>query len=110
MYTVKIHWERYEPGERHEEDGPRGEDRVVDETTLFLAADVVDVGAVITSMDTLKAWSEGQFQNYSVQYPNNPEHLRAKMIHITRGEEQTWYLASFAWLMGPDGKTIERLI
>lgn len=31
------------------------------------------------------------------------------LLSATRAGETTWYLASSAWLMGPDGRTIERL-
>lgn len=100
MFTLKIKWMRYE----YEEN----DSKLADETTLFIPADQVMAHSELTSLDHMKAWEEGSYQNYTVL--NREGTFTAKLIQVDKDEMSTWYLASHAWLLGPDGKTIERLI
>lgn len=106
MFTLKIKWERYEA------DGEAGivSVDVADETTLFIAADCVKVHGEIKSLDEMKAWEDGSFQNYAIE-PHSTANtiMPSRLIEVTHGEETTWYLATRAWVMGPDGATIEKI-
>lgn len=100
MYTLKIKWFRAEDGKG-----------IVDESTLFLPADSVQVGSEIKSMSEMKAWEWGSFQDYSIA-ANDGDHDfigGTKLVQVTKDSKPEWYLTSLAWLLGPDGKTIERL-
>lgn len=106
MYTLKIKWFRSEPGKG-----------VVDENTLFIAADEVHVGSEIKKMSELHAWPSGSYLNYSIEN-NDPTRdndviggtRMIQVIHEGRSSQRSeWYLASCAWLLGPTGKTIENL-
>lgn len=101
MYTLKIKWIR------------RENDFIVDESTLFIAADEVQVHARIVTMSEMSAWSTGSYLDYSVKSENPKEdklYMPAQVIQVIRNGDTVWYLASMAWLLGPDGKTIERLV
>jgi hypothetical protein len=106
MFTLKIRWMRYES----EDNGPSV---VVDETTLFIAADRIAVHASTTSLDTMKAWGQDEYKNYAVEIenPQDSEHtiMESRLIEVTKDDKVDWYLASHAWIMGPDGSTIERV-
>lgn len=105
MYTLKIRWMRYENGD------------LADETTLFIAAEQVKVHGE-TTVEQMNKWPEGSFLDYRM-YPGETatstheitkgEPMTSRLIEVEYKGETTWYLASNAWLLGPDGKTIERL-
>jgi hypothetical protein len=98
MYTLKIKWTRHD----FENNG-----EIVDETTLFIPADEIWAHAEVNSLDEMKAWKEGDFQDYSVV--DFEGKFSARIIKVEKNNKSTWYLASHAWLLGPDGKTIECL-
>ncbi len=100
MFTLKIKWFRHDFDNQGE---------VVDKTTLFIAADEVAVHGDVKSLDEMKAWQEGEFQDYK-EITSVDGTFYAKLIHVIKNDKSVWYLASNAWLMGPDGKTIERLV
>ena len=119
MYTLKIKWMRWEVNKEYAQEHPDASPHILcaDETTLFIPADEVSFGSEIKSLQELHTWSEDSYFNYSM-----PKHVDAqtselekereagtRMIHIVRGGKSVWYLASYAWLLGPDGKTIEKL-
>lgn len=107
MFILKIRWMRYEW-----EDVPNGSPIVdtVGESTLFIPADKVTVNGLISSYEELKTWDTGSYFDYVVRTDRDNDQLfSARMIHVEEGGQDTWYLASYAWLVGPDGKTIERL-
>ena len=119
MYTLKIKWARYETDEQYAIDHPDANPQIrcADETTLFIPADEVSFGSQIKSLQELHTWEEGSYFDYSI-----PMHMNARdsdtekeresgtrMICVVRGGQNFWYLASHAWLLGPDGKTIEKL-
>lgn len=105
MYTLKIKWFRYDF-----EDGGK----CVDQTTLFIPADEVRVHGEITADTQMRAWEDGDFQDYKTisgledGCADKPIY-NARLICVIRDNKTLWYLASFAWLLGVDGKTIERL-
>lgn len=97
MYTLKIRWTRDENGV------------MVDEATYFISADKVSVHGLITSMDEMRAWPEDSFFDFHVA-PAQDCPVNARLIRVEKDNKDVWYLCSNAWVLGPDGKTIERLI
>lgn len=89
--------------------------KLADETTLFIAADQVKVHGE-TTIEQMEKWPNGSFFDYRI-YPSETndgsiikgEPMPSRLIEVTYKGDTDWYLASHAWLLGPDGKTIERL-
>lgn len=115
MYTLKIKWFRYE--EVEETAGSKEQTitslKMVDETTLFILADEVRAYAEKTTNDEMKLWTQDDYMDYrTINNPGGknpgPEFV-ARLIEVIKDGKSIWYLASHAWLLGPDGKTIERL-
>lgn len=103
MFTLKIKWMRYEQGEGNFV-------ITADETTLFIPADEIKVHGVVPSMAEMKSWPEGTFFNYAVQEVDSTQIQPSRLIQVDReNHPSVWYLASNAWILGPDGKTIERV-
>lgn len=105
MYTLKIRYTKYTK---------YTDDTLVDETTCFIPADKVVVHGTITDMSQMSAWAEGSYHDYRTVHENhvsddNPEWM-ARLITVIHNDVSDWYLVSLAWLLGPDGKTIERLV
>lgn len=96
MLVLKVKWFRTEEGE------------LVDETTIFELADRIEVHGLVKSPDEMKAWEPGSYFNYQLQIDKD-KYKEARLIESIRGDKIVWYLASLAWILGPDGKTIERL-
>ena len=122
MYTLKIRWTRHEfvdqelpPDSTHV---PNRIMSLADETTLFIPADEVRVHAMIEPgkrSEAMRSWDEngsGYF-NYLAQEESADGHVGGeqggRLICVIRDGVETWYLASHAWLLGPDGGTIERV-
>lgn len=99
MFTLKIKWLRFEGG------------KVVDETILFIPADIVKVHGEILDIEKMQAWEPGSFMDYTVVNDNGaePHIMPSRLIEVTKDEHSTWYLASQAWVLGPTGSTIERI-
>lgn len=101
MLTLKIKWMRYEGG------------KAVDETTLFIPADEVAAHGQIDSLEQMKAWSSSDFKDYSIKSGNrdvNDDIMTSRIIAVVVKDEPTvWYLATQAWVLGPNGQTIERI-
>lgn len=114
MFTLKIHWWREESHDVPDSDDGKGKPiRVggsVDETTLYIPADEVHVLARILDPKTdMRHWHEGQYFNYQ-SISDEGGRYEARLIQVIRkGEDDVWYLASRAWLLGPTGDTIERV-
>jgi hypothetical protein len=118
MYTLKIKWTR------HDRVGD-GLAVVVDEADIFIAADRVRAGGLIRGDDRhgvndgMKAWAPDQFEDYlCVVYLHDAKddskdssviYNDGRLIEVRNGSTTTWFLASHAWLLGPNGDTIERL-
>ncbi len=120
MYTLKIKWMRYEPDVKYAELHPDASPQtfLADQSTLFIPATQVRVHGEVKSLDEMKAWESGSYLNYSMPFmDDDPVQKLMKgtrlisVWHEPQGSQgtDTWYLASLAWLLGPDGKTIERL-
>jgi len=111
MFTLKIHWTRH----GNSEEPVAG---MHDETTLFIPADEVKVHAHVPAGEResqMKHWDErlandpwapGYF-NYLSVGPSGED--GGRLICVVRNGDQRWYLATAAWLLGPDGGTIERV-
>lgn len=90
-----------------------------EEYTEFVLADKV-ISHSMTKGDKweeeMVAWEPGSYFNIlSVTYFDNGEtgsikYADGRLITIERDGKPTWYLVSHAWLLGPTGKTIERLV
>lgn len=96
MYTLKIRWTRHDGG------------GLADETTLFVPADEVHVhGFVEVGSDAMSSWPDGSYLDHRCVTVSGRD--GGRLIQVSRGGASTWYLATLAWLLGPDGKTIERI-
>lgn len=111
MFTLKIHWNHWE----REGDGPTYS---TDELDLFVAADQVSAHGVIPAGEAderMAAWGPDQWRNHldvtrTINKSTTTQTYSAgRLIQVVSGGEMTWYVASHAWLLGPDGRTIERL-
>lgn len=105
MYTLKIHWWCYA-------DDGNGGGSIVDESTLYLPADEIRVnGTVSGDLSEMKAWNPEDYTNHLAHYrrTDTGENIAGRLIERVLHGESTWYLASKAWLVGPNGKTIERI-
>lgn len=100
MFTLKIFWSRHDF-----EDGGK----LADESTMFIQADEVHVqGQQMTSLESMHAWEDGGYFDYAVRVDAEGTFC-ARLIQVDKDGKSKWYLASHAWLLGPDGKTIERV-
>lgn len=102
MYTLKIKWVRHQDGE------------LVDETTLFIPADEVKAHSEIAFDNEMSKWEDGTYFDYrNVQDLSSDSpgtRSSGRLICVERDNRPgRWYIASQAWILGPDGKTIERL-
>lgn len=113
MFTLKIHFTR------HVSDAINKPWRLHDESTTFIAADRVVVHAKIdgeTWEDDMKHWELDAYSNLLgvINYDNGKtgsvQYANGRLITVERNGETAWYLVSRAWLLGPDGKTIEKLV
>ncbi len=110
MYTLKIRWTRQE----RSDDGIVG---VVDESTLFLPARTITVHAFIAVGEresVMKAWEDSSDSYFDylnrVDLGDSGYQDAGRLIHLVTPEGQDeWYLATQAWLLGPNGDTIERI-
>jgi hypothetical protein len=115
MYTLKIKWFRYEKDEDYAKEHPKASPqfKLADENTLFIPAEIVTVGSEVKSLDEMKAWESGSYLNYSMPFMDDDTEQKlmkgTRLIQVIKDNKDTWYLASNAWLLGPEGKTIERL-
>lgn len=115
MFTLKISWTRHEYG---------GEVpmHLADEQTLFIQADQINVMRLYDgpeAADLLQTWLNAdssildyacvRTRDHGSECPMTTERDPARMIHVVHNGLDTWYLASRAWILGPDGKTIERI-
>lgn len=110
MYTLKIKWERLEAVTNG--DTTIISEEPADEATYFIPADSVKVHGPITSMDQMQAWTQDQFVDCSIKNPrSDSEHtiFQSRLVAVVHGDSYEWYLVSKAWLLGPDGKTIEKI-
>lgn len=120
-FTLKIRWTIFEVADRNHVVG--NERQVAEETTMFLPAARVSTHAPIGQYDqtdgakppTMGTWELDSYQNYlDVSRGSGKDGVdrrhAGRLIELIDDEGRyTWYLASFAWLLGPNGQTIERI-
>lgn len=89
-----------------------------EEYTEFILADKVVVNSHVDGnnwQQEMSKWESGSYyQILSVTYFDNGEmgsvqYQNGRLITVERDGKASWYLVSHAWLMGPEGKTIERI-
>lgn len=110
-YTLKIRWTSYDRN-----------GILADESTLFIPADEIRVHGTIVEIDgetpAMQGWEPDGWQDYRCVYddarlPVNHEFATkrsdGKLIMVRRDNVETWYVASYAWILGPTGSTIERV-
>lgn len=135
--TLKIRWTRHEdkvpdePASYVNADIDVDPDLVTaritsleDETTLFIPADQVRVHGFIPAgerVQVMKHWhamSDGPgYMNYISTTTvisddgkvGEDREQAGRLICVIKDHEETWYTASHAWVLGPDGGTIERV-
>lgn len=110
-YTVKVR-------EEHSRRDSDGLPDVIDLTEFYFPADNVSVGMCDEPGKLIDDWfrqgtAVNDCRNW-VEIDNTSHGERvyavARLIALGRGVDPTvWILASQAWLLGPDGRTIERI-
>lgn len=113
MFTLKMRFLRHggeEPGKPVE---------LKEEYTEFVLADKVVAHDLIEGdkwEERMEAWEIGSYSNIlSVTYFDNGNtgsvvYGSGRLLTVERDGKQTYYLVSHAWLLGPEGRTIERLV
>jgi len=113
MFTLKIYSARY--------DAPltsssRGE--VADETTMFVSGDDIAVHALIDTPEQLAGvkdtWERSSatlndYTSMTTDEQGNLVPMPCRLITVVGAGPDRWFLASQAWILGPDGRTIERI-
>ena len=111
MYTLKIHQDITDEVEPLHSGGPTT-GRVEELTMFFPARRVTCLGGFGPDGPRMTDWAEGSYVDYSDVHRNGSGEQRgaARLIETIDDEGNfAWYLVSHAWLLGPDGRTIERL-
>ena len=103
MLTLKIRWTSC-----------TSDGILADEATLFIPADEVTVHGqlVVIDDDPMQGWEEGSYFEYRSVTADGTADKRVsdgRLIKVRQGETETWYTASYAWVLGPTGATIERV-
>jgi hypothetical protein len=106
MFTLKL---RYQEWRAESPDHPTF---LADESTQFVAADkVTDHGE--TGLADMARWEDRDYSNLlSVVFyerGSDPVFRSGHLIGVEHNGKNQWFLVSHAWLLGPDGGTIERL-
>lgn len=112
MYTLKIHWTKHEAA--------KGQPLTLcDEATYFVPADRVITHGSILGADidaAMEHWDPASYTNLlGVMYHDVPDvkgaivYANGRLINVERDGRPEWFLASRAWLLGSDGRTIERV-
>lgn len=111
MYTLKIRFLR------NQGEAPDKPVELAEKADYFIPADeVVARGDLsgLTWQEEMRHWGSGDYhQLLSVTYydhGSDPVFMDGRLIEVTINGERAWYLASIAWLLGSDGRTIERLV
>lgn len=111
MFTVKVRFQRA----TSEPDGP---ELIVDETILFWPADRITVNRCTNPGEMSDSWYASgavlidwrSYTDVASSEAGERQYWRdVKLVEIAYGDNSTWVLATQAWLLGPDGGTIERI-
>lgn len=81
---------------------------VFDENTAYFVCNHVSVYGEVVDLAELKAWGHDSYVDLKTVLPGNK--FKARLIGLEVEGKTKWYLVSHAWLLGPDGKTIENLV
>lgn len=133
-FVLKIRWTRHETREPEKPTSYVNADidvepdmvttRIVsleDETTLFIPADEIRVHASIPAgqrSQVMKHWHESDGSHVAPGYLNylsvtdNGDvggEEPGRLICVVKDGVESWYTATHAWILGPDGGTIERV-
>lgn len=124
MFTVKIRaqvWERTMTTETFSSaTGPspvQTIDSLFNETLHFIPADRIEVNGTPGSSVELDAWGAGEYHEMrSSRIDRTPAGdpdvsflPESRFITVYHDGDVTFYAASQAWLLGPNGDTIERI-
>lgn len=109
--TLKIKWQRLEC------DGPQSPTRVADEHIIFVPAERVDVHGAPGESVNLEKWDQAEYGHYvSVLVvtdgdvtTSTPRHGSRLISTTDAGGATAYWLVSEAWVLGPNGATIERV-
>lgn len=106
-YTLKIYWHR-----------AHGDDNIVEQATRFIPAEEIEVHGDISNLQQMDALEVSSYSDYrwcihsvtTDEVAVEPSMMSGKLIRVLRPDGNSqWFIASNAWLLGPDGKTIERI-
>lgn len=108
---LKIRWQRFEL-KPHE--GGTIHD-LVDEHDILIECDRVEVHGLPGVSPNMEAWEVGQWERYvgvtiGEGVTDEVQVRMSRLISAWRGDRQTFYEVSLAWLMNDRGDTIERLV
>lgn len=92
----------------YREEDESGASYVFDETTSYFYCEHVTVYGEVVDMAEMNAWSDDSYIDLKTVLPEGS--FKARLIGFMIGGKTKWYLVSHAWLLGPDGKTIENLV
>lgn len=121
-FTLKIRWSIFEEvADPLGRPGPTTS--LAEEAVMFVPAALVTVRAWIPAYEqkpdvkppTMESWQNDSYQNYLDVHRDEmndgaTRRLAGRLIEVIDDNNvYTWYLASFAWLLGPNGQTIERI-
>lgn len=107
MFVLKITHRTYMNGQ------------VFDEFSVFKEADEVIVHSVVKDQEKeLSAWQTDDYKDYTDTIKTesesgnvgNTRSAEGRLVQIIKNDKSDWYLITHAWIMGSDGKTIERIV
>lgn len=110
MLILKIHYEMLTQTD------PTEDGSIVQGTTdiadHFIEADSISAHDWITDDGQMAAWEPGAFEDMrsrKLLADGKTEVRSGRLIQVSQAGKSQWYLATRAWIMGSDGRTIERL-
>jgi hypothetical protein len=87
-------------------------------SVYFFPAKLVVAHGYITTSDPkeMSEWNREDYEDLRHLHVLENENQKSlerspgRLLHLQQGGIDSWYLASSAWLLGPTGSTIERLV
>ena len=114
--TLKIKWQRLERTD------PNGPTIVADEHVIFVPAERIDTHGAPGESANLEAWDQDDYGHYVSQCvvttadddgntvtTSTPREGSRLISTTSEGGETSYWLVSEAWVLGPNGQTIERV-
>lgn len=111
MFTLKIYVARIGPPVT-----PGGPSTLDDESTHFYPCDSVVAHGAIRGNEVSSQMLHWGCSDYTVMLSDNFQadgsavQVDGRLIEYTYDRVARWVIASSAWLLGPNGQTIERLV